>query len=173
MRPPSRPRSRARVGVAAALATGVLVGCGQAAVLDVDRAEARIAASLGDTFDVDVGAVDCPDEVEVEQGARFSCTAEVGEATLVVEVVQTDDDGALRVEPTQAVLVTSRVEADIAEVLADRFDRADVEVTCPGGPQRLAPPDATFTCTAVDGDERKDVEVRVRDAQGALTYTLR
>lgn len=146
--------------------------CGRPAVLDVDRAEARIQTSLTETFDVEVASVRCPDEVEVEEGASFSCDARLSDATLEVTVRQTDDEGALSVEPTRAVLVTERVEADIAEVLDDRFSRDDVDVSCPGGPQRLEEPEATFTCTAIDGDERKEVEVKVRDAQGALTYTL-
>ena len=174
MRAPARLRLRGLpVGAVAVLGVVLAVGCGQPAVLDVERAEARIATSLADTFDVEVGRVNCPEEVRVHAGSTFACTAAIGDATLEVDVRQTDDEGALTVEPAQAVLVTARVEADIAEVLADRFDRADVEVTCPGGPQRLEAPDATFTCTAVDGDESKEVEVRVRDAQGALTYTLR
>lgn len=150
-----------------------LAGCGRPAVLDVDRAEGRIRASVAETFDVPVAAVRCPERVEVEAGSSFSCDVELAEdATLRVSVRQTDDEGALSVRPTQAVLVTTRVEADIADVLADRFSRDDVEVSCPGGPQRLEDPDATFTCTAIDGEERKEVEVKVRDAQGALTYTL-
>lgn len=174
MRAPARPRPRdLLVGAVAALGVVLAAGCGQPAVLDIDRAEARIATSLADTFDVEVGRVDCPEEVRVQAGSTFACTAAIGEAILEVDVRQTDDEGTLTVEPAQAVLVTSRVEADITEVLADRFDRAEVEVSCPGGPQRLEVPEATFTCTAVDGDERKEVEVRVRDAQGALTYTLR
>ena len=33
-------------------------------------------------------------------------------------------------------------------------------------------PEATFRCRAVDGEERTQVEVEVRDVQGALTYTI-
>ena len=46
-------------------------------------------------------------------------------------------------------------------------------VTCEGPAVRIEEPEATFTCEAVDGDETKEVEVRVRDARGALAYTLR
>ncbi len=157
---------------AALVAIALGAGCGRPAELDVDQAEARIATSLAETFDVEVTGVACPEDVQVEAGATFACTAQIDGESLDVDVRQTDDEGALLVEPTRAVLVTARVEDDIAAVLADRFDRDDVEVSCPGGPQRLEAPDATFTCDAVDGDETKDVEVRVRDAQGALTYTL-
>lgn len=150
----------------------VLAGCGSPAALDVDRAEARIATVVSDTFDVTVGQVRCPEDVSVEAGATFACAVEVGEASLEVRIVQADDEGALRVEPTRAVLVTARVENDIVEVLADRFARDDVEVSCPGPPERLEEAGSTFTCLAVDGEEEREVEVQVRDVRGALTYTL-
>lgn len=152
-----------------ALAAGA---CGKPAVLDVPRSEARIADRLEEAYAVDGVAVSCPDDVEVEDGSTFRCTAEVEETTLDVDVRQTDDDGTLEVEAQAAIIVTSRVETDIAETLADRFERDDVEVTCEGPAVRAEEPDATFACEAVDGDETKEVEVRVRDARGALAYTL-
>ncbi len=148
------------------------VGCGRPAVLDTERTEARIATSLTDRFEVEVAAVGCPDEVEVEEGATFTCTAEVAGGEVEVDVEQRDGDGALEVSPRQAVLVVERVAADIVEVLADQFSRDDVEVTCAGEPVRIEEPGATFECTAVDGPQEVTVEVRVRDARGALTYAL-
>lgn len=151
----------------------LVAGCGRPAVLDVERSEARIRERLSETYDVDVAAVTCPDEVDVEAGATFTCRARVSGSTVVVDVRQRDDEGALDVAPTRAVLVARRVATDIAEVLADRFERDDVAVRCPGDPVRIEEPGATFTCTAVDGEETKAVEVRVRDVHGALTYTVR
>lgn len=170
---------RRRRPAALALAVGLVVGpavglagCGKPAVLDVPRSEERIGESLAETYDVEVGRVSCPDEVEVEEGARFACTATVGDQEVDVDVRQADDDGTLEVASRQAILSTPRVEADIAETLADRFARDDVVVTCEGPEVRIEEPDATFTCEAVDGEETKPVDVRVRDARGALAYTL-
>jgi hypothetical protein len=120
-----------------------------------------------------VGEVRCPDDVEVEEGAGFLCTAGVGEERVEVDVRQTDGEGTLEVAARAAILSTPRIEADIATTLADRFERDDVEVTCDGPEVRIEEPDATFACEAVDGDETKEVEVRVSDARGALAYTLR
>jgi hypothetical protein len=171
---PRRPRRAATLSLATvAVAVIFVAGCGRPAVLDVERSEARIRERLSETYDVDVAAVTCPDEVDVEAGATFTCRARVSGSTVAVDVRQRDDEGALDVAPNRAVLVARRVATDIAEVLADRFDRDDVAVRCPGDPVRIEEPGATFTCTAVDGEETKEVEVRVRDAQGALTYTLR
>lgn len=166
-----RPARAALVAALAALVVGP-IGCGRPALLDVDRAETRIAATLAEVYDVEVRSVACPDEVRVADGGRFRCRARLSSATLAVDVRQTDGEGALQVDPTAAVLVSSRVADDIVRVLADRFERDEVEVTCPGDDVRIEEPDATFTCTAVDGDESKDVTVRVRGARGALTYTL-
>lgn len=152
--------------------TMTAAGCGGPAVFDTERTEARIATSLADRFEVEVTSVTCPEEIEVEEGATFTCTAEVAGQEVEVDVEQRDGDGALEVSPRSAVLVVERVAADITEVLADRFERDDVEVTCPGDPVRVEEPDATFECTAVDGPQEVTVEVRVRDASGAVTYAI-
>lgn len=163
-------RARAAVVVVVALAA---TGCGKPAVLDGPRSEDRIGERLAETYEVEVGPVTCPAEVEVEEGATFTCTARVGDDRVEVDVRQTDDEGTLEVASRSAILSTPRVEEDIATTLADRFERDDVAVTCEGPAVRIEEPDATFACEAVDGDETKEVEVRVRDARGALAYTLR
>lgn len=155
------------------LALGVVAACGGPAVLDGPRSEDRIGDRLAEAYGVEVRSVTCPDDVEVEEGGTFTCTARVGEGSVDVDVRQTDGDGTLEVEARAAILATSAVEDDIATTLADRFARDDVAVTCDGPAVRIEEPDATFTCEAVDGAETKAVEVRVRDARGALAYTLR
>jgi hypothetical protein len=151
----------------------MLAACGQPAVLDGPRSEDRIGERLAETYDVEIGSVRCPDDVEVAEGESFVCTATVGEEEVEVDVRQTDGEGTLEVASRRAILSTPRIEADIATTLADRFDRDDVAVTCEGPDVRIEEPDATFTCEAVDGEESKQVDVRVRDARGALAYTLR
>ena len=68
---------RALRRLVAALGPLVLVAaaCGRPAVLDSERAEARIGDSLGERFDVDVASVACPADIPVEEGATFTCTA--------------------------------------------------------------------------------------------------
>ena len=158
---------RALRRLVAALGPLVLVAaaCGRPAVLDSERAEARIGDSLGERFDVDVTSVACPADIPVEEGATFTCTAAVAGGEVEVDVEQRDGDGALEVSPRQAVLVVERVIADMIEVLGDQFSRDDVEVTCPGEPVRIEEPGATFECTAVEGPQEVPIEVRVRDAR--------
>lgn len=66
------PRRRVRGVGPVAVAVVLVAGCGRPAVLDVERSEARIRERLAETYDVDVGVVTCPDEVEVEVGATFT-----------------------------------------------------------------------------------------------------
>lgn len=150
-----------------------LIGCGQTARLDGAGIEATIRSRLADDLDLPVSSVSCPGGIEVAAGDRFTCRATTPGGVVDVAVHQTDGEGTLVVEPAEAVLVTDRVVDDIVATLADRFDRADAEVTCPGPEVRIEEIDATFTCRARDGDESRIVEVRVRDARGALAYTLR
>ncbi len=164
-----------RSALLAAVAAAALgaSGCGSPAVLDGPRSEERIAERLAEAYEVEVRSVTCPDDVEVEEGATFPCTARIGDERVEVDVRQSDGEGTLEVASRAAILSTPRVEEDIASTLADRFERDEVTVTCEGPEVRIEEPEATFTCEAVDGDEAKLVEVRVRDARGALAYTLR
>jgi len=191
------PGSRSRAGsttrrrVVAGLLAWVAAGsaaCGRPAVLDSEAVEARIRARVEDAHPVEVEAVDCPDEIPVEDGGRFRCTVTIDAGSdggagsgsdtghevveLVVEVRQVDGDGRLDVTPTAALLVAAEVETDIVDVLADRFEREDATVDCPGPEVRVEPPDATFECEARDGDDVRTVVVRVRDERGGLTYSL-
>lgn len=153
---------------------GPLAGsaCSQPATLDDDRTEASIRARVAEVSEVRISSVSCPDDIEVEAGGRFRCRVEVPGGVVEVQVRQVDDDGRLEAEPTRAVLVRERVADDVVAVLADRFDRDDATVTCDGPAVRIEPVGASFRCLAVDGDETRVVEVRVRDTSGALAYTL-
>ncbi len=162
-----------RAVAGAVLLLGALVGCSQPARLDGNGIEATIRSRLADDLDIPVSSVSCPDDIEAEAGDHFTCRATTPGGEVDVTVNQADGEGTLAVEPTEAVLVTDRVVDDIVATLADRFDRDDVAVTCPGPAVRIEEVDATFTCRAQDGDEARLVEVRVRDLQGALAYSLR
>lgn len=149
-----------------------VAACSQPATLDGDRTEASIRSRLAEALDLPVSEVSCPGDVAIEAGGHFRCQATTPGGAIDVVVRQTDDDGALAVEPTRAVLVTERVVDDIVAVLGDRFDRHDATVTCDGPDVRIEEVGATFTCEARDGAEARTVEVRVRDTRGALTYSL-
>lgn len=159
--------------VTTALAILATAACGAPRTLDIDESEASIRRSLARSYRLDVTAVRCPEEVEVDEGATFSCHASVQGVRVRVRVRQTDGEGRLAVEPTRAVIVTRALVADVTRVLADRFERDDARVMCGGPPVRAVAPGGVIRCSAVDGAERKRIDVRVRDVAGTLTYTLR
>lgn len=160
------------VGSGVAAVALALAGCADGSVLEGPRTASTIGDRLEEAYSVEVDQVECPEEIPVADGGEFRCTARVGDESVPVDVVQTDDEGTLEVTSQRALLSTDAVEADIAATLADRFARDDVEVTCDGPAVRVEEPEATFACAAVDGDETEAVEVTVRDARGGLTYAV-
>lgn len=163
-----RWQARALAGLALIAATG----CSPSPRFDAESIEADVRDRLEDLYEVPIASVSCPEGVEVEAGAAFECAATTSAGRVDVVVRQIDGDGVLAVEPAQAVLVTERVAEDIAAVLADRFDRDDALVSCPGAPVRVEEVGGAFTCRALHDGEARSIEVTVRDAGGALTYSL-
>jgi hypothetical protein len=81
------------VAVSASLA---FVGCGES-TLDVDEIEGEITPQVEEQTGTGDVTVDCPDDVEAEEGGEFECdlTAEGG-IEAKVEVTQEDDEGNVR-----------------------------------------------------------------------------
>ncbi len=62
--------------------------------LDTDGLEAELQRQLEDQVESQITSVDCPEDVEVETGGSFDCTAEQeGGTTLTIRVTQQDDQG--------------------------------------------------------------------------------
>lgn len=59
--------------------------------LDTEDAASKIAAELGGG-----ATVECPDEVEVKDGATFECTADLGGESLPIQVELVGEDGDFR-----------------------------------------------------------------------------
>jgi hypothetical protein len=73
----------------------VAVGSCAARTLHVDQLERRLGRQLSDRLGVSGIEAECPEDVEVERGRTFVCTARApGEdVRLRIEVTQVDDDG--------------------------------------------------------------------------------
>lgn len=136
------------------------------------RASREIDRLLTAAYDLEVTTVRCPEQVDVEAAATFSCTVRIAARSLRVNASQVDTEGNLRVKPAAAVLVMDEVRADLVATLAGKLDQP-AEVDCGEDAVKVVAPRATFECTADDGGDRKTVRVRVRDVNGSLTYTLR
>ncbi len=62
--------------------------------LDMDKIQDEISSGIEEQTGVVIESVECPEEVDAEEGESFTCdvTAEDG-TTAVVQVDQTDSDG--------------------------------------------------------------------------------
>ncbi len=162
----------AMVGAVAAVLVS-LPACGGPTELDMARARKAIASSLRDEYELAVTHLRCPDDVEVREGGSFRCRLDIGGQPLRVRVVQLDTDGDLRVEPAAAVLRMDRVRADLSTTLADQLAKDGVKVDCGAAKVKVVAPGGEFDCRVTDRASAKTVTVRVRDASGSLTYTIR
>jgi hypothetical protein len=74
-------------------ATLALASCG-GQQLDTGKAENAIKTGITQQTGVQVGSVECPNEVELKQGNNFQCTATDARGNKApVGVTQTDDQG--------------------------------------------------------------------------------
>ena len=71
-------------------------------ILEGDDLEAEITDSLEEEVGQRPASIDCPDEVDVEEGGTFECalTADDG-STATVVVTMTDDEGSYEYEVTE------------------------------------------------------------------------
>ncbi|MGH2661409.1 MAG: DUF4333 domain-containing protein [Actinomycetota bacterium] len=80
--------------VIAALA---LAGCTQ--VLDEEQLESEISSGIEEQTGATGVSVECPEDVPLEQGNTFTCTATSDQGDVgQVQVTQTDDEGNVRWE---------------------------------------------------------------------------
>jgi hypothetical protein len=62
--------------------------------LDMDKLEDSIFEGIEEQTGVELESVDCPDEMDQEEGLNFECKATATDGESVqVRVVQTDDEG--------------------------------------------------------------------------------
>ncbi|ALE83536.1 hypothetical protein XF36_10545 [Pseudonocardia sp. HH130629-09] len=103
MRSPSRTRLWILAGIGAVVVAALVVGAlFWAGVLGSDRLD-RTALQAGVTqvltrdYGLQVGAIACPEDVEVSPGTRFTCQAVVDGEQVEVPVVVTSDQGDYQV----------------------------------------------------------------------------
>ena len=87
-------RARLVIGVAFL----VLFGAACTSTLDTDGLEGQIMTLLEDRGGPAVTAVDCPEDIEVEAGSTFECSATGDGVEWIVKVTQSDDQGNVEIE---------------------------------------------------------------------------
>ena len=78
-----------------------LAGCGGGTVIDPEAAEEDIRAGFA-VRDVTVTSIDCPSDVDAEQGAVYECAVKTSQGDFRVIYRQLDDGGSVsqpRLEP--------------------------------------------------------------------------
>jgi hypothetical protein len=121
-------RAKTVVGLALALAA---VGCGDDTI-DANEVEAGIEQSLS-TATASVSSVSCPNDVEKEEGATFTCDAKLeGGGKAKVKVTQTSKGGdfTYSFKPGTVVLTDDTVEPALEKDLA-ASGLPDTTVDCP------------------------------------------
>jgi type 1 fimbria pilin len=91
----SRTIRRALVLVGTLVLTSACqVSFGGGDTLDTPKLETEIERGLEEQTDVVVQSVDCPEDVPIQTGATFTCTATADDgSTATIDVRQTDDQG--------------------------------------------------------------------------------
>lgn len=81
--------------VAAAATLLALGACGGDDKIDSGALEDEIQNGLVEETGIEPSAVECPDDIEAEEGSEFDCTATAEDGTeATVEITLTDDDGS-------------------------------------------------------------------------------
>ena len=165
---------RPAVWAVVAAAVLVLAACSdEASTLDRSATQDAVGEAVAADVEPKVTATRCPDPIEREQGATFTCTVTLqGAGKLPVTVTQVDADGALEVQPTAAVVTRERIASELKASLKGQFERS-FQVNCDDTDEvAVREPDSTSTCIARDASSRRSVTVTVTDASGTLAFAV-
>ena len=139
--------------------------------LDMDKAKTFVATTLENETGQKPEA-SCPSSVKIEKGGKFECTARFGAGVEAkVGIVQNDDEGNVSIEAIKGVLISKRLEAQIAEGVGKQAN-VHVEVNC-GDRVRAAKVDDTVQCDVTDAaGQAAKVDVKVKDVDGNVSWQV-
>jgi uncharacterized RDD family membrane protein YckC len=171
-------RHRGRALVPAALVAALLALSGYAASVPGDKAKTIDPARIEAVLDRDVkeknpglrvGAVACPDDIKIVEGATFQCTAEVEGVQVPISVTVTEADasrgtGKIDWKPTKAILAVDQV----VKHLQDQAPNATVN--CGTAPVRVVEVGGAIECIISEGSNRLVVRGVVEDLDGNIRY---
>ena len=175
---PPRPRTgrivAGVVGGVAALGLGVggLLLFGEA-TLDTTEIAERITVESEQQTGVGATDVDCPDDVPAAAGDTFACTAQLDGQPVTFTVRQDDDEGNVRFELDDEIVLLDEVEQLLAEQVAADYQVA-VTAACDADGRRVLV-DGTQTplpCTVTNADDPADSLAVVASVQpdGSVEY---
>ena len=155
--------------IAGGVIVSFLAGCGTEKV-DDEKVEDFLRENAGAPTLIE--SVDCPDDVEIDEGDTFDCEVHTeGDGLEVVTMRQIEDDRVVPVGNRQVRLPEGReltiIPENVEALIRSRAEEADriVSVDCPAGIELEK--GRTFRCVVRfdDGSEEK-IAVVQRDARG-------
>ena len=126
-----------------------------------------------DILPVELGLVDCPEDVVVTPESVFICASEVAGQYYELQVRIIDAQGQYSYAHKHHALQLVNTEALLADQVAYEVG-FDVMVDCGDDEYLVAPIGSSFNClaTRVDGGAQATIEVRLEDAAGRVSWDL-
>ena len=160
--------------IAAALMTtaAIISACGGG--LDQTQLERELQDKAGsDLLPVELGMVDCPEDVVMTPESVFICASEVGGQYYELQVRIIDAQGQYSYAHKHHALQLVNTEALLADEVAYEVG-FDLMIDCGDGEYLVAPIGSSFNCVAtrVESGAQATIEVRLQDAHGLLKWTL-
>lgn len=176
------PKKR-RTGLIVGAIVGVLVLAGLAVgavflfgskSLNTAEAQSKIAELTKQQIGITPTNVRCPADVDLKAGTTFQCTAQLDGQPISYTVRETDDNGNVRVDSDNNLILVSKVEQSVAQQVGDQAG-VDATATCDTGGKKVlvdaqnTPIDCTVA-NAEDSTDTLDVQATVDD-QGNVSWT--
>ncbi len=127
-----------------------------------------------DILPVELGVVDCPEDVVMTPESVFICASEVAGQYYELQVRIIDAQGQYGYVHKHHPLQLVNTEALLATEVAHEVG-FDLMIDCGDGEYLVAPIGSTFNCVAtrVEGGAQANIEVRLLDEAGRLSWVLR
>ena len=152
--------------------TALLAGCGGGT--DQSQIERELQDKAGgDLLPVELGLVDCPEDVVKTPESVFICASEVAGQYYEIQVRIIDEQGQYKYAHKHYPLQLVNTEALLAGEVAYEVG-FDVMIDCGDDEYLVAPIGSTFNCVAtrVEGGAQAVIEVRLEDEQGRIKWDL-
>lgn len=145
----------------------LLGGIGCSSGVDVSGAESTIKDGIINQTGTKVSEVTCPDDIELQEGGKFTCLAHAEDGSSApIQAVQTDDDGNIH----YSINLISQVKAQkkLEAVIGTQVEQG-ISIHCPM--LMAAVKGQKYRCQAsLDSGTRAVIELTATDNKGAFTY---
>jgi len=152
--------------------TALIAACGGGT--DQSQIERELQDKAGgDLLPVELGLVDCPEDVVRTPESVFICASEVAGQYYEIQVRIIDEQGQYKYAHKHYPLQLLNTEALLANEVAYEVG-FDVMIDCGDDEYLVAPIGSTFNCVAtrVEGGAQATIEVRLEDDQGRIKWDL-